>query len=309
MIYIFAGDNGLIRDKEVEGFLKSFNSSYGDMAIESYLAEDLDEINLVETITGLPFLTERRLVKIRGLFKAKNLVKAFLSSMNRISDSTDIVLVEDKLDKNSDTLKMLKVADLRQFNNLNDLELINWALEYVRSKNGQTTKADMRYLIQRVGPKQESLYFELQKLLAYNPTITQDSIDRLTSLNSNSSVFDLLNSIVGGNSKKAIEQYREQNAQGQAPQALLGMITWQLTALAMVRAARDLDPREIASTYGISPFVIRKILPLSKNLTKAKMIEMFEVTIEADIATKNSSAPDNQIIESLILKLIQIIKD
>lgn len=309
MIYIFAGDNGLIRDKEVEGFLKSFNSSYGDMAIESYLAEDLDEINLVETITGLPFLTERRLVKIRGLFKAKNLVKAFLSSMNRISDLTDIVLVEDKLDKNSDTLKMLKVADLRQFNNLNDLELINWALEYVKSKNGQTTKADMRYLIQRVGPKQESLYFELQKLLAYNPTITHDSIDRLTSLNSNSSVFDLLNSIVSGNSKKAIEQYREQNAQGQAPQALLGMITWQLTALAMVRAARDLDPREIASTYGISPFVIRKILPLSKNLTKAKMIEMFEVTIEADIATKNSSAPDNQIIESLILKLIQIIKD
>ena len=307
MIYIFAGENGLIRDKEVQDFVSSFISSHGDMAFESYAAEDLDDLRFGEIITSMPFLSERKLIKIRSSLKSKSLTKELVKNLNRISDSTDILLVEDKLVKNADINKLIKLADVRHFSSLSDYELGKWVYDYVSLNGGEITKGDINYLISRVGSNQDSLYFELQKLIAYSPKITKESINKLTTLSANSKVFDLMDSILSGNLKKSIDLYREQKSQGQETQSLLGMITWQLTTLATVRAARNLSPTEIASKTALNPYVVKKVLPLSKKLSKQQMIDMFEVTVEADIATKNYSTNDELVIENLIMKLIDII--
>ena len=307
MIYIFVGENGLIRDKEAQDFVSSFISSHGDMAFETYAAEDLDDLRFGEIITSVPFLSERKLIKIRSALKSKSLTKELVKNLNRISDSTDILLVEDKLVKNSDINKIIKLSDVRYFSSLSEYELAKWALEYVALNGGKITKEDINYLISRVGSNQDFLYFELQKLLAYSPQINKESINKLTTLSANSKVFDLMDSILAGDLKRSIDLYREQKSQGQETQSLLGMITWQLTTLATVRAARNLSPTEIASKTGLNPFVIKKALPLSNKLSKQQIIEMFEVTVEADISTKNYSTKDELIIENLLIKLIKII--
>ena len=79
----------------------------------------------------------------------------------------------------------------------------------------------------------------------------------------------------------------------------MAMIVWQVHAVALVNSAEDnLQPAEIASTSGLSPFVVKKSQSISKKLGRNKIRVILEklsdldlsfktVTIDQDTAMKN----------------------
>lgn len=124
MLYVFTGDNKHLRDKEASAFIESFRSRYGDLAIESYIGEELDKEKISEIVTVQPFLTEKRLVRIRSLASNKTLLEKFIELAINLADNIDIVLVEDKLDSRAKTTtKLKKIADIRGFSVLEGRDL------------------------------------------------------------------------------------------------------------------------------------------------------------------------------------------
>jgi len=307
MIYVFSGDNTYLRDKEAKEMVSSFSARYGDIAIQKLNSEDVTNQNLPDLILAQPFLTDKRMVQIRDLSKNKPVYEEFLKQAVNMPDTTDVVLVEDRMDSRPKTTATLKqISDFREYINLEGPELVDWLISNFENNGSQISRKEAMYLIDRVGVNQAVLSNETTKLKLQKTPITLQLIDELTVLSPHSSVFTMLDNIVSGNLKGSLKLYEEQKAQGMEPQAILGMITWQLVSIATVATAKGLNSGEIASKSSLSPYVVRKNQNLAKKLTKSKLIKMFDLAIEADNKLKTTFANADKVIAQLITDLVLV---
>ena len=89
------------------------------------------------------------------------------------------------------------------------------------------------------------------------------------------------------------------------PQAVLGMIAWQLHILAIIVAAQGLSAEEIAKKAKLNPFVVRKNLGIAQRLTKQKVVSLFDAAIESDLRIKTGKSKPDPEIHVLLLRIAQ----
>lgn len=302
MIVAFIGDNAPAREKAAKEFIAAFSNIHGSAAMDKFIGEDLDLITFNDSISTAPFLSSKRMVVVRGLSANKLLAENFESLANKVSDTTDLVIIEGHLDSRSKFLKILdKLADIRSFSNLEGIDLIDWMIEYVKSLGGEISANSAGILIDRVGTNHQLLANELEKLVLYNPKITVEIIKTLTIYSPKSSVFAMLDAALAGNVSESLKLYAEQRTQGMEPQAILGMITWQLHILALVKSAGDMPTKDIISATKLNPFVVRKNQAKLNQMPRDKLIKLFEHAIEVDDQIKSSSVNPDTAVQSLIM--------
>src|SRR5690606_28500626 len=137
--------------------------------------------------------------------------------------------------------------------------------------------------VDRVGPNQQLISAELDKLLAYDPKITKNSIELLVEKTPQSTVFELLDAAFAGNTKRAMELYHEQRALRVEPQAIIAMLAWQLHVLALVKTAAGRSADQIAKEARLNPFVVRKSQNLARRLEAAQVKRMISELLELDL--------------------------
>jgi DNA polymerase-3 subunit delta len=302
MIVAFVGDNAPAREKAAKEYIAGFVNVHGSAAIDRFIGEDLDQATFNSAISTVPFLSPKRMVVVRGLSANKQLTENFESLSEKVADTTDLVIIEDHLDSRSRFLKTLnQVADIRQFSNLEGDDLIDWVIKYTKSLGGEITQSSARALIDRVGTNHQLLANELEKLVLYSPKITVEAIKELTVYSPKSSVFAMLDAALTGDISTSLKLYGEQRAQGMEPQAILGMITWQLHTLALVKSAGNLSAKDIVSATKLNPFVVRKNQAKLNKMPQSKLIKLFEQAIEVDGKIKSLSIDPDTAVQTLIM--------
>lgn len=302
MITAFIGDNYPARETALKEFVGNFSMIHGAAAIDK-LSGDSIELNLLkDSVATIPFLSSKRMVIVRGLSQNKEISDNFGDLVGYVADSTELVVVENHLDSRSRFLTELKkYAEIKEFKHLEGEDLVDWVVEQVNQLGGSINRALANLLVDRVGNNHQILASELEKLVLYDPKITEESIMGLTSLNPQSSVFAMLDSTFNNQPARAIKLYKEQREQGLEPGYLLGMISWQLYVLAVVKSAIGLSVDRIAKESKMNPFVIRKNLNIARHVSNAKLRKMLDDTIEADRLIKRQSTNADDVLKTLIL--------
>jgi len=304
MIITLTGANDHQRKRELANCVADFVANYGDMAVERFDGEDTAAPRMREALQSLPFLSERKLVVLREPAKQKAFSEDIAAILEELSDSTDLILYEPKLDKRSSYYKTLKkVTDFRDFTELDALALAKWATEYVAGKGGELTQRDATQLIVRIGTSQQLLQSELDKLLAYQPHITASTIELLTEPTPQSTVFELLDAAFAGKTERAFTLYKEQRALKIEPQAIIAMLAWQLHILAVVKAAGTRGVDEIAATAKLNPFVVRKSQALTRHLSLAHIKKLITDLLQLDMQLKSSALDADEALQYYLLKL------
>jgi DNA polymerase-3 subunit delta len=302
MIVAFVGDNGQAREQAAKEFIAGFAGVHGATAIDRLEGEALEMERLIDAVSTLPFLSPRRLVVVRDLSLNKTLADNLEHIVDNTADTTDLVIIESHIDGRSKYLSNLKkIADTREFEHLEGDALIKWIVEQVMLLGGQINYETAQALVDRAGTNHQLLANELQKLILYNPKITTLSIQLLTTYNPQSSIFTMLDAAFAGNMTEALKLYTEQRAQGMEPQAILGMITWQLHALSIVKTAGSWPVQEIANKSKLSPFVVRKNLANARKITEKKLISLFELAIKIDKQMKTTAVSPDDAVQALIM--------
>ncbi|MCA9350223.1 DNA polymerase III subunit delta [Candidatus Nomurabacteria bacterium] len=307
MIYLFSGDNYFLRDQAVGDFINAYISKHGELAVEKILGEEVKEENLSDIILAQPFLTTRRLFKINNLSANKYVFERFVERASELAETTDVLLVEDSLSSKLTSVKKLKqLADVRTFNNIGFEDLSLWLSNFFNSQGKDVEPNLIDYLIARVGENQQLLDSEAKKLVLVD-FIDKSIIDNMTEASPTSSIFSLLDAVLAGQTKKALNIYSDQRALGKEPQAILGMVSWQLMNMALVfNKPSDLSIDEAASQAKISPFVFRKTKQASSQLSRTKLEKAFELAIETDYSIKRSSVNPNGAVENLVVSLTKL---
>lgn len=304
MIVTLTGANDHLRKHELTQLITAFIAEHGDMAIERFDGEEATTDRMRESVQSMPFLSGRKLVVLREPGKQKTFAEHITDVLKDVPDSTDLIIHEPKLDKRGTYYKTLKkLTDYREFGDLDAASLAAWAVDYIRGQGGSLHSNEARFLIDRVGPNQQLLQRELDKLLSYDSAVTRATIELLTEPTPQSTIFELLDAAFGGRAERAFALYREQRALKVEPQAIIAMLAWQLHVLAVVKAAGTRSVDEVAKISKLNPFVIRKSQGLARQLTLVHIKQLVAGLLELDMQLKRTSIDADEALQFYLLKL------
>lgn len=304
MVVVLTGPNQFMIQRELQALKDAFVAGHGDFGIESFEAGDVGFGRLLETVSSLPFLASRRMVVIRDLHANKDLGEKIEQFLDAVADTTDVIFVEPKFDKRLGLYKALKKrTDFREFNELDERQLAHWLTEEAAQRSGELKSNDARFIIQRAGIDQMALSNELDKLLSYDPKITRQTIELLIEPLPSSTVFELLDAAFSGKQSAALELYADQRKQQVEPQAIMGMIAWQLHVLAVVKFNEDDSPDEVAKAAKLNPYVVRKTLGLARNMRPSQVKNLIDRAARLDARLKSENLDADDAVQHFLLTI------
>lgn len=304
MIRVLSGNNDFARANELKKLTLEFTRDYGDFGLEKVEAGEVELGRLLESVASLPFLAPRRMIVLSEPTANKSIGEHIDELLDAVSDTNDLIINESKFDKRSVLYKTLKKkTDFHEFNDLDERQLTQWLSNEAKTRGGELKPADADYLVRRTGTNQLGLSNELNKLLSYEPKITREVIDNLTEQLPQGNVFDLIEAAFNGDIRRAMELYKQQRKQQVEPQAIMGMIVWQVHIVAIVKANEKLGADAIASAAKLNPYVVRKTMNLSHNLTQKQMKDLVRRTLALDVRLKSEMIDPDDAVQHFLMTL------
>ena len=304
MVTTLTGENSYGWQAVLRQRVAEFVAEYGDLALQRLDGEEADFTNIQEAINSLPFLSNKKLLVLRSPSKNKEFIDKVEQVLADISETTDVIIVEPKLDKRLSYYKYLKAkTDFNEFNELDLNGLAQWIIMRAKKQAGSISSSDARFLVERVGLNQQLLGNELDKLLLYAPQISRQNIELLTDETPQSTIFQLLEAAFSGNSRRTFGLYKEQRAMKVEPPQIIAMLAWQLHILAIIKTAGDRSTDEIARDSKLSPYVLTKSQTIAQKLSLMQLKQLIAQLLDIDIKSKTTSIDVDEALQHYLLGL------
>jgi DNA polymerase-3 subunit delta len=304
VVTVLTGENSFMLQAELHRLVAEFVAEHTDMALEQLDGEEAEFDRLREALQSLPFLASKKLVVLRSPSANKQFVEAVQDLLAELPETTDVIIVEPKLDKRQSYYKFLKKQPgFHEFSQMDVPRLAKWLVDQAAFQGRTLESRDATYLIERVGANQQLLANEIEKLGLYDKVITKRTIDELTERAPQSTIFELLDAALAGKRKRALELYQEQRVMKVEPQQILALLGWQLHIMALVKTAGERDPSQIASEAKLNPFVVRKTQGIVRHMTLAELKALIHEVLTLDIRLKSESIDADEALQNLIISL------
>lgn len=305
MTTALVGTNWFELKTELDRLVAQFVEEHGDLALERIDCEETTYEQLASSIESLPFLASKKMVVASNLSANKDITEKLDVLIEKAGDTTDLVIVESKVDKRGSYYKQLKkLAGFKEFNHPDAFALNKWVQEYVVAYGGTIRPQDASYLVERIGQDQTRLSKELEKLLQYESAITKQTIDELTEETPSSTIFNLIESAFTGNVKRSLQLYDEQRAQRVEPQAILGMLVWQMHIVSIVSFAPESKTSDqIAKDAGLNPYVVKKSQSIASKMGRDKVNKVMTQLRDIDRNSKTKAINFDDSLKYLIVAL------
>lgn len=298
------GPNDYARLARLKNLKNEFVKSHDEFSLETIDAEEVSLGSLLDSVASVPFLSERRMIILINLPNNKSILENIDKLLDAVADSTDLIIEQAKFDKRSSLYKTLKKnVNVEEFKDVQPAELVSWAKRYIDEQGASISVADIRYLIDRVGPNQMMLYHELDKLISFSPKITRASIDDLVYPTPSSTVFELIETAFNGNPSRAIELYHDQRLQQVEPQAIMGMIGWQLHVIAVVKLNEQKGADYIEKESKLNPYVISKTMRITNKMSVSRVQELIKNALDLDKRLKTETIDADEALQNFILAI------
>lgn len=298
------GANSFALQARLHELVEAFVTENGDLALERIDGQETEIDKMSEALNSLPFLATKKMIVLREAGTNKQFVEDVEQLLSDLPETTDVILIEPKLDKRLSYYKFLKKnTDFLEFIELDQPGLVNYLVDGAKQQGGNLSAADARYLVERVGANQQLLSNELDKLILYSKKIDDRSIDLLTDATPQSTIFQLLEAAFAGNSKRALDLYSEQRALKVEPPQIIAMLAWQLQILAVIKTAGDKQSDQIARDAKLNPFVVSKSLGVARDLSLHEVKSLVSDLLEIDTESKSTNIDTDEALKLYLLKL------
>lgn len=307
MLYILYGED----DFSLRQALAEIKEGLGDkelLATNTTIlqGQNLTLQQLIITCDTLPFLAPKRLVIVEGLLSRFELQdkekhaprpkdsgwQAFGEYINRMSESTVLVLVDGELKRSNPALvELAPLAKVREFKYLKGDRLRDWMQSRAKNLNCNISSPALRLLSELVGSNLGLLALEIDKLClcAQGRRVEANDVKSLVAYAQETNVFNMVDAILERNASKATRLLHLLEEEGAAPPYLLFMITRQLR---MVIQAKDMLQQKHASAdmgHGLgitSDYVLQKVREQARTHSIEQLKVIYRKLLDTDISIK-----------------------
>lgn len=301
MIITLTGPNNFAVKQALVDLAKRFVAEHGEHSIERVDGETCNPNRLPDLLAGATLFAARRMVIMRDASQNKQLWESLADWLPQVPDETTLVVIEKSPDKRTKTFKLLKkLGDFREYLEPEGPNLTAWLQKTTTELGGSMDAAAAQYLVQQSGVKQEQLWQELQKLVSYQPQVTEQTIDALTEPTLSASVFELLDSALGGDPQK-MQAVLAKLRHNEDPYKLFGLLVSQVSTAAIVCDAGQRSADTIAKEAALHPYAVRKTQ--AQKLGQTKVRQLISIVAELDARLKSGSADPWLLLEQCLNKI------
>ncbi len=299
--------------KRIKEKFKSDRDPQG-INVSTIVANSHEPSEILTEILSAPFLSEKRMVVIEKLLtsKHKELMKTVLDRINEDSIPQDTILVfweggELPKTKNGkallERLKKEKFAQL--FEELKGIKLGAWITQEIKERGGEISPEAVQYLATHIADTWQMSSI-IDQLIAYSgeEQVTKKEAQVFAPEKVDDNIFNLVDAIVAGQTKKVFAMLQEQYRLGKDAGYILAMLIRQFRILLELRDLFDRDELgnsgAVAKELGLHPFVVKKTLPMVKRLSYEELRKAYEQLLEIDTKTKTGQADQSLLIDVFV---------
>ncbi|MEK7496864.1 MAG: DNA polymerase III subunit delta [Patescibacteria group bacterium] len=309
-VYLWYGENQSLLSFELDRWREEFKKRHPQAALIDLQYKKSDEVDLArefnQAIYGGGLFVQEKLIIIRGFLQAASsgeLMEIIKKIVNDVPVGIYLLLAEGEKISWSKGLpavlqKLIIDAKItaREFNFLPGPELEKWVIEKAKKLGGVMSNSVARLLLMMVGENYWQLHNEVGKLVAYvkNRAVTSDDVNLLVTTVVQDNAFAFTDAIARRDYQQALTVLKKQLELGATPQSLLGMLTWQIRSLVLVREQLDQiktkpSAREISEVTGLHSFVVTKALQQIPYYSRERLVWIYGELMDLDLKLKTSS--------------------
>lgn len=309
MIYLIVGENSYIREQELSGLVGRAASKP-----EIYDGSELTAPQLADCIAGGTLFAQERVVVIRDLSTNKALWETLSEWLSRVSDTTQLVLIEAKPDKRTKAYKALaaasKVIAADYMDERKRGDAVAWAKAHAKSLGVPVTSEQVGMIVSRATIPAErpggaiidqKLIDTALRTLSLLDAVTNDDISTLMPESLAENVFELLETALRGDNErtKALLGALQASADGYM---VFGVLTSQWCQLAALKVS-GASPDTLSSSIGSSAYVMRKLQPYTRLFNDLQLRGITTLLANLDVRMKTTGADPWTMIDRFIGEL------
>lgn len=291
-IFLFTGENSYAIAREKARWTEEFTKKHGRENLLTIGSIGLKVGTLIDEISILPFLAEKRIVFVDGLPKFEPEECALIPRV--IHPEVVVVFIDDRGQKKAGGGRRVQPKDLlaiaesvKEFPLLRGKQVEQWVQGIVRAGNGGIEVDALQRLLQDCGEEQTLLESELEKLLlrAGPRHITTADIDALVIPTDEGVVWRITDLLCTGKAEEALLYAVRFCERGGEPFALWAVLLNFVKNLSNVWALVHggvSSSEDIARQAGLSPFALRTLVPYAKKVSRETMEALLEKTVQTD---------------------------
>jgi len=257
---------------------------------------------IINTISFKDLFSTKRIFLLKNFLKLKKLTYF----LERDFDDK-IILDSEKIGRSKD-FELLKEKGIYaecakpKFWEEED-DFVGKAKAFTSSQGYSIDPESARYLFSQLGYNLYRLVRELQKLILYkdNPSrITISDIEAISLKSINYNVFDVIDHVLNGNKKKALELLEKIFKYEKSPGILL--ISLWYSHLESLLYLKTSDEQKTVNFVKMPPLTVKnKLLPQSKKITIKKIVWALNYLTEMDYNLRKSSFDLKYLIEKFVI--------
>jgi DNA polymerase-3 subunit delta len=276
--------------------------SMRDMCYGAYYADETPPGEIVSNAETLPFLTDRRVILVRGAerYGSEAAMGALLRYLESPCETTVLIFVAQQVDRRSKFFKACdKNGEIIECGTLRDREVGQWIHEELKELDKKMDPAAVQELISRVGTSLSDVHNALNLVSAYvgeSPKIAASDVAEACADVAEEEVWALTDAIAQSNTKNALRVLRALYDLGKSEFEVLGSINWLLKTAYGVAAAAPSDPI-------LRSFPGKKCKPLADKFGAKKLGDAFGLLVETDFMLRSTGVDRSLALELLVIKL------
>ncbi|MGD8968728.1 MAG: DNA polymerase III subunit delta [Anaerolineae bacterium] len=324
--YVFHGEDEFTRSETLADFKRRLGPP--DMVDLNTTVLDGKRTTLADlrhTCDAVPFLTEKRLVIVRGLLTMlssrkgqepseaqRRFVSDLAGYLPHLPPTTRLVFVEKSTLPSSHPIVELARREqrgyVRRFDRPDARALPRWIKKRLQKHGGRIEPRAAHRLAALVGADLRLLDQEIVKLVTYTNAerlITETDVETLVPYSQNAIIFDLVDALGQRDGRTAAETLHRLLEEGEHPLGLLGMIVRQFRLLVQVKAlkAKGASSRDIAKALKIHPFPAGKLHRQATRFTAAQLEKVYRHLSEIDVEIKTGKIDAELALDLLVAGL------
>lgn len=305
---ILHGDNTL----EIDAVVNKLRSQADELNTSEFAGDTTSVPEVMNAVTSYPFLSDKRLVIVRGLIArlnrkgageaAKRGMEQLLAELPLLPEYARLVLIERE--SLSDKDKLVKLAEaspngfVRKYETPKDLT--SWIINRAKSEyNVEIIPRAAAALAEVVSEDPRRADNELFKLVNYvdpGQPISEVDVAALTPYVAEASIFKMVDSLIEGGGARAMQaMHRLLQDKDNDPFSLFAMITRQfrLLLLAKEHLTTGGGVQNLAAALKVAPFVGDKLAKQSRAFSLAQLEQIYTSLLDYDLKMKTGKlAPD-----------------
>jgi len=313
-VYFFFGDEDYLIDNLIELIKeKVIDSQTKDFNYDNLYGDEVNGNDIINLITSLPMMTDRRLVIIKSIQKLSVSDKKILSKyLDSPVESTILVLTANRIDRRRKFYsKVVKKSTWVECKPVYDDTAVSWIMKRFRQQEVDISKPAASIIVQLVGTSLGSIDNEINKIMTYiegQKSVDEKVVYQVVGFYKEFNIWNLTDAV--GN-KDYISAYKILNyflEEGVSAALLLIELTGRIILLMKIRIMleKGMNKYSIKKIMHLKNFFLNLYIKQAKNFSLPELKECLQALQFADQSLKTGYIKPKMVLTLIIHDLTRI---